>query len=193
MTRDSWVIKWKDELSETYLYGSEIEFLADGSVSFFNPLMPPGTVIHRWYSKTNFQFKRIEPSLPLIDGEGAYLLTLNIEEKDSSKSSTIVRICIFDRYDNPEETIVIREKKFYFKPTIKAYSYYVELINGGNPNFVFKSLKIEEVSEKEFDAEQKRIEEIKEASYKSEKKWRKSKKSDRRRTKKSNRDIDGKI
>ena len=51
----------------------------------------------------------------------------------------------------------------------------IELINGGNADFTFKSLVIKEVSEEEFDAEQERIERLKEDSNKSKKKRRKIK------------------
>lgn len=63
------------------------------------------------------------------------------------------------------------------KPSIRTYSYRIELINGGNADFTFKSLVIKEVSEEEFDAEQERIERLKEDSNKSKKKRRKNKKS----------------
>ena len=35
-----WKVNWKDQLADTYTYGSEIIFNADGSVSFSNELMP---------------------------------------------------------------------------------------------------------------------------------------------------------
>ncbi len=183
MGRDSWTVKWKDQLSDTYTYGSKIKFHANGSVSFSNSLMPPGTVIHRWYSKTNYQQKRIEPSLPMIDGERPYLLTLNASENPSLRDSLLIRINFYDRYDVFADSIIIREKKAFFKPSVKTYSYEIELINGGSADFTFNSLILEEVSEKEFDEEQKRIEKIKEASYKSEKKWRKNKEPNGRRIK----------
>lgn len=193
MANDTWVVRWKDQLSETYLYGSEVKFHEDGAVSFYNPMMPPGTVIHRWYSKTNYQRNRIEPSLPLIDGEKAYCVSLNIDEHDASKASVLLRIVFYDRYDDFADSIIIREKRAYFKPSIKTYSYCMELVNGGNADFTFKSFTIEEVSKKEFDEEQKRIEKVKEASYKSEKKWRKAKSSDRRGTKRSDGGSEAKI
>ena len=57
MHGDTWQIRWKEFLSDSYVYGSKIEFNEDGSVSYKNRLMPPGTVIHTWYSMTNFQGK----------------------------------------------------------------------------------------------------------------------------------------
>ena len=176
MVNDTWTIRWREQLSETYLYGSEIEFHENGTVSFSNRLMPPGAVIHRWYSKTNYQRQRVEPSLPLIDGESAYSLTANIRLHDESGEMMILRIIFYDRNDVQVDSVIIRDGKAFFKPSVRTYSYCVELINGGNANFTFQSLVLEEVSREAFDEEQKRIEKIKEASYKSKKKRRKSKK-----------------
>lgn len=174
---DTWQVRWKEFLSDSYVYGSKIEFNEDGSVSYKNRLMPPGTVIHTWYSMTNFQGNRIEPSLPLIDGERAYSIAVNIDYHNSESEALMLRIIFFDRYDVQAQSIIVRDKKAFFKPSIRTYSYRIELINGGNADFTFKSLVIKEVSEEEFDAEQERIERLKEDSNKSKKKRRKNKKS----------------
>lgn len=174
MYGDTWQVRWKEFLSDSYVYGSKIEFNEDGSVSYKNRLMPPGTVIHTWYSMTNFQGNRIEPSLPLIDGERAYSIAVNIDYHNSESEALMLRIIFFDRYDAQAQSIIVRDKKAFFKPSIRTYSYRIELINGGNADFTFKSLVIKEVSEEEFDAEQERIERLKEDSNKSKKKRRKN-------------------
>ena len=177
MINDTWIVRWREFFSDTYTYGSKIEFLQDGTVTFQNRLMPPGTVIHKWFSKTNFQIKRIEPTLPLIDGESAYSIKLNIEYYGMESQPVLLRIIFFDRYDKEAESIVVRENQVFFKPSIKTYSYCVELINGGNADFKFKSLEIKEVSKEEFDENQKTIAEAKKNSKKSQKKRKKDKKS----------------
>lgn len=98
MYGDTWQVRWKEFLSDSYVYGSKIEFNEDGSVSYKNRLMPPGTVIHTWYSMTNFQGNRIEPSLPLIDGERAYSIAVNIDYHNSESEALMLRIIFFDRY-----------------------------------------------------------------------------------------------
>ena len=72
MVGESWKIYWNEYAKDTYIYGSEVSFHAKDDVEFKNMLMPPGTVIKRWFSKTNFQAMGIEPSLPMIDGEGYF-------------------------------------------------------------------------------------------------------------------------
>ena len=84
----------------------------------------------------------------------------------------MLRIIFFDRYDVQAQSIIVRDKKA-FQASIRTYSYRIELINGGNADFTFKSLVIKEVSEEEFDAEQERIERLKEDSNKSKKKAKK--------------------
>ena len=82
MIGQKWNIYWNEYSSDTYLYGSEINFLENHKVEFCNELMPPGTVIKKWYSKTNFQAQKIEPALPMIDGEGEYKIIVDITVDD---------------------------------------------------------------------------------------------------------------
>ena len=72
-------IFWNEYSADTYLYGSEITYNSKDDVIFKNMLMPPGTVIKEWYSKVNFQAKRIEPALPIIDGESSYKVSVDID------------------------------------------------------------------------------------------------------------------
>lgn len=60
---EKWTIYWNEYSSNTYLYGSEISYHAKDDVEFSNELMPPGTVIKQWYSRTYYQLQRIEPAL----------------------------------------------------------------------------------------------------------------------------------
>lgn len=158
MVNDRWIIRWRDFLSNSYSYGSLIEFLPDNKVRYKNRLMPPGTVLHTWYSKTNFQSSRVEPMLPLIDGENAYMVALHVEYLAEKRAGILMKVVFYDRYDNEFESIIIRNGKGMFKPPITTYSFSIELINGGCTEFIFDSLVLQEVSEEEFDADRKRIE-----------------------------------
>ena len=89
----------------------------------------------------------------------------------------ILRIIFYDRYDNETKSTIVRDNKAYFLPPITTYSYSIELINGGNADFTFKSLIIKEVSKEEFDEDQKRIEKLKKIASKGQKKRRKNKTS----------------
>lgn len=166
MINDKWIVHWNEYTSNSYTYGSKIKFLDNQRVSFENSLMPPGKVINGWSSRTNFQAQRIEPALPIIDGEAVYHITVNMEFEESREEDIMIRIIYYDRYDEKVESIILRGKSNYFKPSIQTHSYKIELLNGGIHKFVFDSIIMREVSQEEFDAEQKRIEKIKKASKK---------------------------
>lgn len=177
MVNDKWFVYWNEYTSNTYTYGSKIKFISKQAVKYENSLMPPGTVINSWSSRTNFQGNRIEPSLPIIDGEGAYHISVDMDLEEGSEEDILLRIICYDRYDEKAESIILRGRHNYFKPSLQTYSYQIELINGGIHKFVFHSIILKEVSKEEFNAEQDRIEKLKKASKKGKTLRRKNKKS----------------
>lgn len=167
MINDRWVLHWKNYLSDNYAYGSEVRFMEDGKVHYRNELIPPGTVLHTWYSKTNFQADRIEPSLPLIDGESAYELKVNIEYVSEKNAGIMFRVVFFDRYDKEFDSYVLRNDENCFKPPITMYSFRIEMICAGCREFIFDSIVLREISEDELDAYNERIRKTKKYSKKS--------------------------
>ena len=143
MIGETWTIYWNEYSSETYLYGSKIHFRAKNDVEFENLLMPPGTIIKQWFSKTNFQLQRIEPALPIIDGESEYNICINIETKEDE--CCLARLVFYDRYENEAGSITLRDKETRFRCPLKTYSYKLQLINGGVRNFTFRSIEIQEI------------------------------------------------
>ena len=71
MAGEAWKVYWNEYAKDTYLYGSEVYFHAKDDVEFRNELIQPGAVVKRWFSKVNYQETRIEPTLPMLDGEGS--------------------------------------------------------------------------------------------------------------------------
>ena len=96
MSVENYKIYWNEYSADTYLYGSEIDYIAKDNVHFVNMLMPPGTVIKEWYSMVNFQAKRIEPALPIIDGESVY--SVNVDIDTPASKGYIIRFVFFDKY-----------------------------------------------------------------------------------------------
>lgn len=143
MTGEKWKIGWNEYSSDTYLYGSEITFHSKDNVEFRNLLMPPGTIIKQWYSKTNYQVQRIEPALPMIDGESDYRIIVNIDAPEGEE--WLVRLVFYDRYEVEAGNIAIRDKITDFKCPLKTYSYRLQLVNGGMTAFHFNSIIIQEV------------------------------------------------
>ena len=143
MLGEKWMVYWSEYASDTYLFGSQIRFHKKDDIEFENPLMPPGTIIKQWYSMTNFQMQKIEPTLPIIDGEGAYQITLNIDTPEGE--SCLARLVFYDRYGVEAGTITLRDKETAFRCPLKTYSYKLQLINSGVTKFHFHSVVIQEI------------------------------------------------
>lgn len=144
MVLESWTVYWNEFASDTYTYGSKITFHGKDDVEYENELMPPGTVIKQWYSRTNFQKNKIEPALPIIDGEGSYQISASIECPEDE--SYMLRLVFYDRFENEVDSISIWEPNVDFKCPLKTYSYRLQLINGGMTSFRFHSVVIREIS-----------------------------------------------
>lgn len=143
MIAENWTIYWNEYASDTYLYGSEIAFQKKDEVEFRNQLMPPGTIIKQWYSKTNFQRQKIEPSLPIIDGESDYRIILNIDVPENE--TVLARLVFYDKYEVEAGCVMVRDRVADFKCPLKTYSYRLQLVNGGCTSLVFHSIIIQEV------------------------------------------------
>ncbi len=152
MIGEKWTVYWNEFSSDTYLYGSEISYRAKDEVEYVNVLMPSGTVIKRWYSKTNYQGKRIEPALPMIDGEGRYRLKVSIDCPEGE--AWLIQLVFYDKYETEAGRIAVRDEISEFQCPLRTYSYQLELINGGMTRFCFHSVEIQEIeNEKEEESE----------------------------------------
>lgn len=156
MTGETWKIYWNEYIRDTFLYGSEVFFHAKDDVELRNELMSPGSVIKRWFSKTNYQVTRIEPALPMIDGEGRYHISLDASTEP--ENGLILKIIFFDRYDTEAGSQIVRDGEADFQCPIKTFSYEVQLINAGAARFHFHSITITEIA----DEEQENLSDIKE-------------------------------
>lgn len=144
MAKDSWKVYWNDYSHSTYLYGSEIKYNGKDNVEFVNLLMPPGTIIKRWYSRVNYQRMRVEPELPLIDGESTYHISVDISS--AKPKGHIVKIVFFDRYEAEAGSVIVDGTEMDFRCPLKTYSYEVQIINVGTTGFIFHSFTISEIS-----------------------------------------------
>ena len=141
-----WIIYWSDYMSDAYIYGSEVKFNAKDDVEFKNNLMPAGSVVKSWFSKTNYQAQRIEPSLPIIDGESRYRIRVNVETPDGK--GYLIRLVFLDRYEREAGDFTVRGKVAEFSCPLKTYSYRMQLINAGMKEFSYHSVVIEEIEKK---------------------------------------------
>mgnify|MGYP001056087248 CR=1 FL=1 len=147
MRGESWKIYWNEYVKDTFIYGSEIFFHAKDHIELKNELMSPGTVIKRWFSKVNYQMMRIEPALPMIDGEGKYHIRLNASTEPAD--GLLLKLIFYDRYDSEAGFQIIRDGRGDFQCPLKTFSYEVQLINAGVTQFHFHSIVITEITDGE--------------------------------------------
>lgn len=147
MTGQSWKIYWNEYAKDAYVYGTELLFHAKNDIEFRNELMPPGTVIKRWYSRVNYQAMRIEPALPMIDGEGRYHICLDASARPCG--GLLLKIIFYDRYDAEVGVRIIRDGEADFQCPLRTFSYEAQLINSGATQFHFHSIMITEISDDE--------------------------------------------
>ena len=143
MVIGAWKIYWNEYASDTYLYGSKITYRGKDDVEFENTLMPPGTVIKQWYSKVNFQTQKIEPALPIIDGESRYRIIVNIDTP--TPEGCLVRLIFYDKNEEEADSLIVRDRDVEFRCPLKTYSYCMQIINGGMTGFHFHSIEIQEI------------------------------------------------
>jgi accessory secretory protein Asp3 len=143
MAAQKWTIYWNEYSADTYLYGSQVIYHSRDDVEFRNALMPPGTVIKQWYSKVNYQQQRIEPALPMIDGESSYRITVELDSP--TPGGCLVRLVFLDRYEVEAGSVTVRGDGMEFRCPLKTYSYRMQLINGGVEQFRFHRIMIQEV------------------------------------------------
>ncbi len=147
MTGETWKIYWNEHAKDAYLYGTEMCFHAKDDIEFRNELMPPGTVIKQWFSKVNYQARRIEPALPMIDGEGRYHISLDASAEPLD--GLLLKLIFYDRYDMEAGSQIVRDGEADFQCPLKTFSYEVQLINAGATQFHFHSIMITEITDGE--------------------------------------------
>lgn len=141
----AWAVYWNEYASDTYLYGTEIEFLAQDDVAFHNELMPPGTAIKTWYSMVNYQAGRIEPSLPIIDGEGRYHIAVDID--CDVPGGVFLRLVFLGKNGDEAGSLVVDQPEMDFRCPLKTYSYKAQLICAGAHTIHFHAFTISERAE----------------------------------------------
>ena len=130
-------ILWGD-MGATYMYGTRLQFWKDGHISLSNPLLAPGEVLKSWFSSSNYQGSRSQPSLPLLKGNHRYQFTMNMT--CYPENSIYIKLFFLDRYEEVlEETL-----SFSFVYPEDAYTYKVSLVTAGFESLDFYSFSIKE-------------------------------------------------
>lgn len=146
MQEEKWIIRWND-MSQAYLYGSNISFTEEKTVVFKNPLMPPSAVINSWFSRTNYYTQKLEPALPILQNNRNYQLSQEAQTK--GRGGLFMRLVFLDRFGEVLEERIIREESGVFTYPEDAYSYRIDLINGGITELVFDHMTLREADDEE--------------------------------------------
>jgi accessory secretory protein Asp3 len=87
--------------------------------------------------------QKVEPTLPMIDGESTYRLMVDIDADE--EEGCLLNLVFFDKYGSEAGMITLGDKVTDFQCPLKTYSYELRLINGGMKHFHFHSVTIQEV------------------------------------------------
>ncbi|EFR44397.1 accessory Sec system protein Asp3 [Streptococcus pseudoporcinus] len=132
------LINWGLLHQGTYMYGVDLSYLRDGRISYRQDYLPIGTVIHSWYSQTNFQANRDVPRLPILKRGIDYRLKLNIETNKGHVP--YLRLTFFNRRKEIVAYKIIKEDSADFSLPEETFSYQIDLINAGCQDFIFDSI-----------------------------------------------------
>ncbi len=102
----------------------------------------PLELYKKWFSRVNYQAGRIEPTLPIIDGEGVYHISVDIES--DVENGAFIRLLFLDRNGSEAGSLFVDQKEMDFRCPLKAHSYEAQLICAGAHSMRFHSFTISE-------------------------------------------------
>lgn len=127
------------------MFGSQVRHLEDGSVHFYNPLIPSGTDIHTWQAIQNYQASRSQPALPLLKKGHHYQLSVAMQTTPAK--SVFLKVVFTNRYGEELSQVIEKSHQARFTYPEDAYSYHVTLLSAGVREMDFQYLLLEEVGE----------------------------------------------
>lgn len=140
-----YLVYWDSFAQDTYLYGSTVYFEENRYVHYENEMMPPGTVIKKWYSEVNYQAKRVEPQLPVLEVGETYEFRsfLNVTPDKGVK----LRVRFYNQQNEEMGVQILEEKveKVFVPP--RTYRYELELIHTGARRMEFHHIEIQKSTE----------------------------------------------
>lgn len=131
------MITWNYESGDSYLFGSNINYIASDCVEFDNNLLPPGTDIRTWRSKMNFQWNKMGNILPILSPEKQYWIKLNVKLKENE--SVYIKVEFYNRFNDLLDFKIIYGVNSFIYPKTAAY-YSIILVNNGVSSFVFQNI-----------------------------------------------------
>jgi accessory Sec system protein Asp3 len=138
-----YMITWGDMSSETYLYGAHIE-KQENCIVYMQEKMPPGSIVKTWVSQTNYQAKRLEPSLPILRAGHHYHLHAYMRTKPLC--SSYLRLNFYDEFGEMLNFRMESQEEWEFDVPLGMRSYDLQLIRGNSEKIVFERVDLYEKS-----------------------------------------------
>lgn len=129
----------------TYLFGTTLIYHAPDFISFENPLMASGQILHEWSSSCQYQEERLTPTLPLLKKGKQYRIIRKMES--FPEFSVFFKISFLNRYGEEIGNKVEREDILTFTYPLEAYSYKIQLLSAGLRSFDFHYLELQAINE----------------------------------------------
>ncbi len=133
-------VPWRDQGSGLYLYGTKLSIDKHGEVVLENPLMPAGTRIMQWDSHLNYQERRTEPLLPVLETGREYVFRAIM--KAEPEHGVMFRLDFYDRQQEAIGHLILRELQEVFTLPEGTYSYSLQLIQTGADRITFRHVEI---------------------------------------------------
>lgn len=140
--RTVWMVYWDHYARNSWLHGSTLSFLPDGSVLFENTGMPPGFAVREWFSSTVDPVRRLEPQLPLLEEEVTYFV--RAEKDEEPEGGSFLRFNFYDRQGELLGFQLIQGNEGFFVYPKGAFRYSLQLVQGGARKIRFRCIAIME-------------------------------------------------
>lgn len=137
------IIFWENQATNSYFYGSLIQFHSDKSVTFKNELMPSGSAINEWFSQTTYTESLTLVGLPLLKKGKSYQLEL--EATIVPEQGVYIGIILYDRFDKVIDQVIGKTRHVDFTYPLDAYRYTIQLMNAGHKALHFHKMLLSEV------------------------------------------------
>ncbi len=138
-------VQWGRDMDESYLDGARWTRLEDETILYENELLPPGTVIMRWHSRTSFAQDAKEPALPLLQEGARYRVSAACES--TPLETLYVQFVFRNLRGRVIDRFLMRGGSGTFTYPEGAYEYDMELIQGGSASFHFDHITIMQVED----------------------------------------------
>lgn len=123
----------------TYMYGARLNF-EGRTVLYHNPLIPAGTVIHRFQMITDYDRERITPDLPMLERNKRYVIKFDFSVTPAR--AVYFKLNFFKRDGSLLKTDTIMNDEHRFIYPLLAHDYNIEIMSASPDTLIFRKMSI---------------------------------------------------